>query len=218
MSYELYVVTDEGLSRGLSHARIAELAVMGGADVIQLRDKTRSGRELFETALEIRIVTAKAGALFIVNDRLDIALASGADGVHFGQDDLPLAVARSISPPPFIIGVSVTSVKEAILAEREGADYVAVSPVFSTGSKPDAGPGLGLGMVRDIRCAVSIPVIGIGGIHAGNAGEVFAAGAAGVAVISAVVSQEDITEAVLAFKYRIREIRSPGDPGDPKHA
>ena len=208
MSYELYVVTDEGLSRGCTHLQITDLAVKGGADVIQLRDKNRSGRELYEVACTIRDITAKAGVLFIVNDRLDIALASRADGVHIGQQDLPLAIVRSLATRPFIIGVSVTSVREAVLAEREGADYVAVSPVFTTGSKDDAGPGLGIEMVSEISSAISIPVIGIGGINTENAGDVFTAGAAGVAVISAVVSQLDITGATKAFKSRIQDLRT----------
>ena len=205
MAYDLYVVTDERLSQGLTHARIAELAVLGGADVIQLRDKERSGRELFMIAQEIRVSTRKTGALFIMNDRLDVALACGADGVHLGQDDIPLPAARMIASRPFIIGISVANVREAVLAEEEGADYVAVSPVFSTGSKDDAGPGHGLEMVKDIRAAVSVPVIGIGGIHGGNAGEVIAAGADGVAVISAVVSQHDVTGAARSLRDIIRK-------------
>ncbi len=204
MLYELYVVTDEALSHGLTHAEIARQAVAGGADVIQLREKTRTGKDLFDIAEEIRKITQQQGALFIVNDRLDIALTSRADGIHLGQDDLPLFAVRAVAPPPFIIGISVASVDEAIRAEDDGADYVAVSPVFSTGSKSDAGPGLGLQMVRDIASAVSIPVIGIGGIHRGNGKSVFQAGAQGIAVISAVVSQNDITKAAKELKDEIQ--------------
>ncbi len=207
MKYDLYVVTDEKLSRGLSHAAIAQQAVEGGADVIQLRDKALQGRELFEAACTIREITYRAGTLFIINDRLDIALACRADGVHIGQHDIPLSAIRPFAPYPFIIGVSVSSLEEAIKAEKEGADYVAVSPVFSTGSKGDAGPGLGLMLVREISDTLSIPVIGIGGIHLENAGDVFNAGASGVAVISAVVSQDNIVTAAKAFKSKIREIR-----------
>lgn len=214
MRYDLYVVTDEKLSHGLTHVRIADLAARGGADVIQLRDKKRCGRELYEIATRIRAATRETGARLIINDRLDIALASGADGVHFGQDDLPLSVARRVAPRPFIIGLSVGSVREAIQAEEEGADYVAVSPVFTTGSKHDAGPGHGIRMVRDIRAAVSIPVIGIGGIHAGNAGEVIGAGADGVAVISAVVSQENVTEAARRLCEVIRKEKLKRKPNN----
>lgn len=204
MAYDLYVVTDEGLSHGLTHARIAELAASGGADIIQLRDKNRTGRELYAIACEIRECTTRTNTLFIMNDRLDIALASGADGVHLGQDDLPMQVARAIAPRPFIIGISVGSVEEAVKAEKEGADYVAVGPVFSTLSKPDAGPGLGLHVLSAIKSAVSVPVIGIGGIGSDNAGAVIAAGADGVAVISAVVSQADVTCAAQKLRQVIR--------------
>ncbi len=195
MAYDLYVITDEGLSHGRSHLLIAELAVAGGADVIQLRDKRLSGKEMYHVSKGMREITRKAGAMFIVNDRLDVALASKADGVHLGQDDLPLPEARAIAPAPFIIGISVESAEEARRAEQEGADYVAVGPVFPTGSKPDAGPALGTGRVAEIRKAVSLPVIAIGGIQATNAAEVVAAGADGLAVISAVVSQDDIPQA-----------------------
>ena len=135
----------------------------------------------------------KTGTLFIVNDRLDVALACGADGVHLGQDDIRVGVARQIAPPGFIIGVSVGTVDEAIRAEQEGADYIAVSPVFSTASKNDAGPGRGLIVLREIRRSVSVPVIAIGGITMDNVREVITAGADGVAVISVVVGSKNIT-------------------------
>ena len=211
MKLDLYVVTDEGLAGGLPHSEIARRAVLGGADVIQLRDKTISSREMVQVGREIRKITRKAGALFIVNDRLDIALACGADGIHLGQDDLACETARQLSPADFIIGVSVGSIDEARAAERQGADYVAVSPVFSTGSKADAGPGYGLSTLKDIRAAVHIPVIAIGGIGPANAAEVIEAGADGIAVISAVVSQPDVTAAarrlalIVAAAKRARE-------------
>jgi thiamine-phosphate pyrophosphorylase len=195
MKYELYVITDETLSGGLPHEVIAERAVRGGADVIQLRDKSRSCLDLVRIGRLIRSVTGPAGAVFIVNDRLDVALACGADGVHLGQGDTRPGVARQIAPPGFVIGVSVGSVEEAVAAEEEGADYVVLSPLFSTGSKSDAGPGLGPTLIREIRMNVSVPVLAIGGIGPENAGDVIDAGADGVAVISAVVAQPDITAA-----------------------
>lgn len=195
MKLDLYVITDEGLAGGLTHSEIARRAVLGGADVIQFRDKTLPSREMVRVGREIREITRSAGALFIVNDRLDIALACHADGVHLGQDDMGCGTARQLSPTGFIIGVSVGSVDEALDAEEQGADYVAVSPVFSTGSKANAGPGHGLATVREIRATVSIPVIAIGGIGPANAADVIGAGADGIAVISAVVSQPDITAA-----------------------
>jgi len=203
MALDLYVVTDETLGKGRSHAEIAKLACAGGADAIQLRDKCCSMRELCRTGREIRETTRKTGTLFIVNDRLDVALACGADGVHLGQGDMSVDVARQIVPRSFVIGVSVGTVGEAVASEEAGADYVALSPVFSTASKDDAGPGQGLSVLREMKEAVSVPVIAIGGITKENAGDVIAAGADGVAVISAVVGQPDITAAARDLKDRI---------------
>ena len=203
MALDLYVVTDETLGRGRSHAEIAQLACAGGADAIQLRDKCCGTWALCSTGRQIREITRKTGTLFIVNDRLDVALACGADGVHLGQDDLRVDVARQIAPRPFIIGISAGTVAEAVAAEEAGADYVALSPVFSTTSKDNAGPGQGLYVLREMKEAVSIPVIAIGGISRENVGAVIGAGADGVAVISAVVGQPDITAAARDLKDRI---------------
>lgn len=203
MAYDLYVITDEGVGHGLSHARIAQRAVAGGADVIQLRDKRLSGRDLLTAASAIREITYDAGALFIVNDRLDVALAAGADGVHLGESDLPIEHARRIAPPGFVIGASVGSVAAAVRASAAGADYVALSPTFPTTSKDNAGPGHGLSMLSALRSAVSLPLVAIGGINPENVGDVIAAGADGVAVISAVVGQEDITGAARDLRARI---------------
>ncbi|WP_214020079.1 thiamine phosphate synthase [Methanoculleus sp.] len=203
MAYDLYVITDEGLGRGLSHAELARRAVAGGADAIQLRDKRLSGRDFLRAASAVREITRDAGALFIVNDRLDVALAAGADGVHLGESDLPVGEARRLAPPGFIIGASVGSVATAVRAGAEGADYVALSPTFSTASKDDAGPGHGLAVLSAVRAAVSLPLVAIGGITAGNVSDVIAAGADGVAVMSAVVGQEDVTAAARDLRSRI---------------
>ena len=206
MRYDLYVVTDEGLSRGKTHVEIAREAVAGGADVIQLRDKTMESASLYAAALEIAEI-CKGKALFFVNDRLDIALAAGADGVHVGQSDLPADVVRKLVPKDFLIGVSVGSVEEAEKAVRDGADYVAVSPVFSTASKSDAGVGHGLDTARAICEAVSVPVVGIGGLNKENIAEVIKAGIDGIAVISAVVSQEDISASAAELSAIIAEAK-----------
>ena len=214
MNLDLYVITDEGLAGGLPHAVIAERAVEGGAGVIQLRDKTCSLRDLVRAGREINTITRRAKATFLVNDRFDVALACGADGVHLGQGDLRCDTVRQIAPAGFVIGVSVGSVEEALDAEQAGADYVVLSPIFSTGSKMDAGPGHGLEMLRAICDAVRIPVIAIGGIGPDNAGSAIDAGAAGVAVISAVVSQPDITAAarrladIVAARKQARKSRT----------
>jgi thiamine-phosphate pyrophosphorylase len=195
MNYDLYVITDEAIAGGRSHAEIARLAVAGGATVIQLRDKTRSSGELFRIAHELREITRAGGAGFIVNDHPDVALACGACGVHLGQGDTSPASVRMRAPPGFIIGVSVGSTREALKAEQDGADYLALSPTFSTGSKADAGPGHGCRVLADICRHVSIPVIAIGGISPSNIPDVIHAGAEGVAVISAVVARPDIAGA-----------------------
>ena len=212
MIYDLYVITDMKIARGLSHAEIARRAVSGGADVIQLRDKSLHGRDLLRAACEIREITRAAGALFIVNDRIDVALAAGADGVHLGQDDLPVRYARKLAPPEFIVGVSVGCVTEAALAESAGVDYIALSPTYKTASKEDAGPGHGLAVLRAICSTVSIPVIAIGGIGPGNVSGIIAAGADGVAVISAVVGKEDITGAARQMKVLIRSAKTALHP------
>jgi thiamine-phosphate pyrophosphorylase len=203
MPYDLYVLTDREIGLGRTHQEIAREATAGGADVIQFRDKSLPFREFIETAEELRDITAGSGAMFIVNDRIDVALAVKADGVHLGQSDMPAGYARRISPPGFIIGVSVGNVDEAIVAEASGADYVALSPVFSTGSKDDAGPGHGLEMLAEIRSNVVVPVIGIGGIGFHNVMDVVSAGADGIAVISAVSGADDIRSAAEKMKKLI---------------
>lgn len=200
MSYDLYVVTDREIGRGRTHLEIAQEAVAGGADVVQFRDKSLPFREFLKTAYELREITADAGVTFIVNDRIDAALAVEADGVHLGQDDMPAGYARKLSPPGFIVGISVGSVSEAMEAVESGADYVAVSPVFSTGSKDDAGPGHGLEVLAGVRSFVKVPVIAIGGIGFHNVGDVISAGADGIAVISAICGAEDMKAATESLK------------------
>lgn len=207
MKYDLYVITDETIAGGLTHEEIARRAIAGGADVIQLRDKVCGCRELCRIGRALRTITMETGTLFLVNDRLDVALACGADGVHLGQDDIRVGAARQIAPPGFIIGVSVGTVDEAIRAEEEGADYLAISPIFSTDSKKDAGPGRGLEVLREIRQNVSVPVVAIGGINLDNVREVIAAGANGVAVISVVVGSGDIIAAACELKKMVCESR-----------
>ena len=207
--YTLYVVTDAGLSNGLSHPEICELASRGGADVIQLRDKEIDDPMFSRYAREMKRICDRYGALFIVNDRFDIALECEADGAHLGQSDLPIAEARERAPEGFILGCSVGSPEEAVKAERDGASYVALSPVFDSSSKDDAGPGHGLKILTEIKKAVRIPVLAIGGINRDNAASVVKAGAEGLAVISAVVSQPDVEKAARELREII--VRASSD-------
>jgi thiamine-phosphate pyrophosphorylase len=206
--WEVCVVTDARLSRGRSHVEVAREAIAGGADVLQFREKDAPGRALYEMARQIRRLTEEAGVPFIVNDRVDIALAAGADGVHVGQQDLPATEARRLIGPDRILGVSVTSLEEAQVAERDGADYIGVGPVFEArGTKPDASPPGGLELLAGVCERRAVPVIAIGGINQDNVDRVISAGAAGVAVISAVVGAPDIAAAVRHLKERIHQAR-----------
>ncbi|MFL5538558.1 MAG: thiamine phosphate synthase [Longimicrobiaceae bacterium] len=187
----LIVITDPGCGEGREIVDVVRAALRGGAPGIQLRGKEQPAREQVALARALLAETRAAGALLFVNDRLDVALAAGADGVHLGQDDLPVEAARRIVPAAFLVGISAETPELARAAERGGADYVGTGPVYATGSKADAGDAVGCGRVAAVAAAVRIPVVGIGGIDAANAGEVVAAGAAGVAVISAVMRAPD---------------------------
>jgi thiamine-phosphate pyrophosphorylase len=187
----LHVLTDEVLQSRFSHVDLARLAVAGGADTIQFRQKAGSTREMIEIARAMQRVCAEAGAAFIVNDRIDVALAAEADGVHLGQDDFPIPLARKLLGPNKIVGGSAVTLAEAEKCLAEGADYVGFGPVFPTASKDDAGPATGLARLREVVLKVPLPIVGIGGIDPANAGQVLAAGAQGLAVISSICCQED---------------------------
>ncbi len=207
-NWHLYVITDEQLSRGKSHIEIARLAIEGGANVIQLRDKIASSHKLYEAAMAIRRITQESNVIFIVNDRLDIGLAVDADGVHVGQQDLPAAVARQLIGTNKILGVSAETLEQAIQAEKDGADYLGVGPIFDARStKPDAGEPMGLLLLKQIHQNCRLPIIAIGGINQFNARDVIQAGADGIAVISAIVSAKDIAAATLELKTIVQDER-----------
>ncbi len=201
---DLYVVTDSRLAGERGTLWTIEEAIAGGADVVQLREKEMSTREMILLGQALRELTRKHGVLFVVNDRVDVALAVGADGVHVGQDDMPAPLVRRLVGPEMIVGVSATTLVEAVRAAEDGADYLGVGPIYPTGTKPDAAPVTGPGLVAEARRATGLPIVAIGGIGPANAAEVVAAGADGVAVISAIVGKPDpraearrIKEAVL---------------------
>ncbi|MBT8508730.1 thiamine-phosphate diphosphorylase [Methanomicrobiaceae archaeon CYW5] len=208
----LYVVTDPALGKGRSHAEQAAAAVAGGAGIIQLRDKHLEGDALLAEALAVREALAGTDTIFVVNDSLDAALAAGAHGVHLGQDDGSVPAARAAAKAAgradFLIGVSVGSVVEACRAVDEGADYVALGPVFPTGSKADAGPARGLALLSAIRGAVPVPLVAIGGITTANVASVIRAGADSAAVISAVIAAEDVTVAAREMASEIEGARA----------
>ena len=193
MKLGTYLVTGATLSRGRSTPTVVEAAVDGGVDVVQIREKHRSVREQLSVARAVRPLTAAADVTLVVNDRVDVARAADADGVHLGDDDLPVAVAREQLGPDAIIGRSVSTVEGAREAETTGADYLGVGAIYSTGSKDvdDEEAELGLERVRAIDDAVDVPFVGIGGVTAANAADVVAAGADGVAVISAITRADD---------------------------
>lgn len=202
----LCVIVDPALAQGRSVEQVARLALQGGAGMIQLRHKGASDRELLAEAVALRSLCAAAGALFIVNDRADVAVAADADGVHVGQQDLPVAAARRIVGLRKLIGCSTATLEEAVAAQAAGADYLGVGTIYPTASKADTRPA-GLATLKLIREGVSLPLVAIGGINQANAGEAIESGADAVAVISAVVSAEDIAAAAAGLAQAVGEAR-----------
>jgi thiamine-phosphate pyrophosphorylase len=191
IDYSLYLVTDRGLARGRPIQDIVKAAVLGGVTCVQLREKDCSTLEFIEQALSIKDYLSARGIPLIINDRLDVAQAVKADGIHLGQTDMPLDMARAMVGDTMIIGISAESLEDAVEAEKGGADYLGVSPVYATPTKTDTAPPLGLEGLRQIRTAVKIPLVGIGGLNHENAADVIRNGADGVAVVSAIVAAED---------------------------
>jgi thiamine-phosphate pyrophosphorylase len=201
------VITDPSLA-GRDHVAIVAAALAGGADMIQLRDKSGDLRALLPQAREIQALCRAHGAIFIVNDRLDLALAAGADGVHVGQDDLPAEAARHLLGPGRILGVSTHSREQALAALAAGADYIGFGPMFPTGTKDTGYPPRGLEGLREVRAAVRLPILAIGGISLETAAAVIAAGATAPAVISAIVTAPDISAAAAAFRARVTDTKA----------
>jgi thiamine-phosphate pyrophosphorylase len=206
----LCVITDPTLAPGRDHVAIAEAALAGGADMIQLRDKTGSLRDLLPQARVIQSLCRSRGAVFIVNDRVDLALAADADGAHVGQEDLPAASARRLLGPRRLLGVSTHRLAQAEAAQRAGADYIGFGPMFATGTKDTGYAPRSLNALRGIRQVVALPILAIGGITLENVAEVIAAGATAPAVISAVVRAADITAAAAAFRQRVMAAKARG--------
>jgi thiamine-phosphate pyrophosphorylase len=186
---------------------LAELAIAGGADTIQFRQKDGTTREMIRVAEQMQTLCKRVGVTFIINDRVDVAIASHADGVHLGQDDFPIPLARKLLGEEAIIGGSAGNMEEALRCLAEGADYIGFGPVYPTTSKEDAGPAAGLGPMKQIVEEIPLPIIAIGGITADNTPPVIQTGVHGIAVISAVCCQNDPAEAARCLR-RLLE-RSP---------
>ncbi|MFH1008185.1 MAG: thiamine phosphate synthase [Candidatus Latescibacterota bacterium] len=188
---KLYFLTDRALSRK-GNPEDVRAALEGGVRIVQYREKTLSIRDRIQEALRIKALCHEVGATFVVNDRVDLSLAVGADGVHLGQEDMPLSVARRLMGEGAIIGITVHNVPEALQAVEGGADYLGASPIFTTRTKADAGAPMGLAGLREIRAQVRLPIVGIGGINRANARQVLEAGADSLCALSAILSQEDV--------------------------
>jgi thiamine-phosphate pyrophosphorylase len=207
VDYSLYLVTDRALAQGRELVDIVHAAVRGGVRVVQLRDKDASSRAALGQAQALKALLDPLGVPLIVNDRIDLALACGAAGVHLGQDDLPCDLARQLVGHDLIIGVSVSTPEEARRATREGANYLGVSPVFDTPTKVDTPKATGLAGLAAIRAATDLPLIAIGGISLSKVAVVVAGGADGIAVVSAIMAAEDPEMAARALRLTLDRAR-----------
>ena len=196
----LHLLTDVVLQSRFSHEDLARLGIAGGSDTIQLREKGGSTRRMIEVAKSMAVVCREAGVPLIVNDRIDVAMASDADGVHLGQSDFPIPLARSLLGKDKLIGGSAATIEEARICLADGADYIGFGPVYVTGSKGDAGPVSGPAELKQVVETIPLPILAIGGITAENVHEVMRAGAYGIAVISAVCCQIDPEGATKAIR------------------
>jgi thiamine-phosphate pyrophosphorylase len=194
-----YFITDSKLSRAGNERDVLQ-AVSCGVEVVQYRNKNAETRQMYEEAVRLREICRHSDSIFLINDRVDIALAAEADGVHLGQSDMPCLAARTLLGPKKIIGVTVHNLAEALQAESIGADYLGVSPIFQTATKPDAGKPAGIRLIEEIRAKVDLPLIAIGGINHSNAGEVVRAGADGLCAISCVVARENVRDEIIKFQ------------------
>ena len=204
INYSIYLVTDHNCLQGRDFLGCIENALQGGVTLVQLREKNVDGGIFLQRAVAVKNLCDKYNVPLLINDRIDVALACKAAGVHLGQDDIPPSAARAILGPDAIIGVSAHSCEEALAAEKDGADYLGVGAVFPTNSKDDASE-VGLNMLKEIRQISKLPIVGIGGINAQNYGQVRAAGAQGAAIISGILAAENIEDEVRKIKMTISD-------------
>ena len=200
---DLYPVTCERLSQGRSNLEVLRAVIQGGSKIIQLREKNYSKRDLYYLALKFREITTRAGVLLIINDHLDIALAVDADGVHLGQEDLPVQAARRLASE-LLIGASSHSLEQALQAQKDGADYINIGPIFSTKTKEGVESVLGPETIAKISPQIRVPFTVMGGINEENIDQVLAYGARRVAMVTAITKAADITAKVKSLKEKIR--------------
>lgn len=199
IDYSLYLVTNRSFLKDKPLQQAVEEAILGGVTLVQLREKDASTREFYEIAKEVKKVTDHYKVPFLINDRLDIAQAVNADGVHLGQSDMPINTARKILGKDKIIGISAGNVDEALEAEKNGADYIGIGTIFFTGTKKDIDTPIGIEGLRKIYNSISIPAVAIGGVNETNFKEVLSTGVDGISVISAILGKSDITAASKAL-------------------
>lgn len=204
LDYSLYLVTDRDCLVNRDLYQSIEQALLGGVTLVQLREKAVSSREFLDIALRVKEITTRYRIPLIINDRLDIALAIDADGLHIGQDDLPLPLARKLFGENKIIGVSAHTLDEALSAERQGADYLGVGAIYPTPTKPDA-LTVSLKQLAEIKKSIAIPVVAIGGINAENASDIMTTGIDGVSIVSAILGKQDIQKAARDLLSKINK-------------
>jgi thiamine-phosphate pyrophosphorylase len=206
IDFNLYLITGRGETLGRNLEFVIEEALRGGVRAVQLRDKELCTKELYETAYELRRLTSRYGAKLIINDRVDIALAVEADGVHIGADSLPLYKVRRLLGERKLIGVSCHNQVQAITAQEMGADFITFGPVYYTASKAPYGDPVGLEKLRSVTEMLQIPVFALGGINRGNCTEVVSCGVRGVALISAVLSAPEPRDAARGLLTQLRSL------------
>jgi thiamine-phosphate pyrophosphorylase len=207
IDYTLYLVTDRDLMSSGTIEESVEQAILGGATLVQLREKTANSRDFYETALRVRAVTNQYGVPLIINDRVDMALAVHADGVHVGQEDLPASAVRRLLGPDAIVGVSAGNLAEALAAEVDGADYIGVGAMYATGTKADA-QVITMEQLRAIRAAVTLPIVVIGGINQATVPHFAGTRIDGIAVVSAIIAQPDVAAAARELKALVLATRT----------
>lgn len=199
IDYSIYLVTDRDLMSTKTLEEAVEQSIIGGCTLIQLREKDCSSRDFYDTAVKVKAITDKYNVPLLINDRLDIALAVDAAGVHVGQSDLPVSVVRKIIGDDKIIGISAGNLEDALKGQQDGADYLGVGAMYATGTKKDA-KSTSMEELKKIRENVSLPIVVIGGINKDRVKDFYGIGIDGLAIVSAIIAQKDIAEAAREFK------------------